>query len=479
LHRIHLTIRLRLILASSLLLLVIFTGMTVYLVRINTETLRTNLQNEAKAFAALATAPVADSYNLYSESGTDQIRAAMANYLGLSRSITNITVVDLNGHRLFAYHPATSPTVTAKQASHFTPLYVKQGGRLQYVVYPYFSTSGAHPFTMVYSVSNDQVDSAIRHEVESLVLFGILLLLLTSGLTNFLLDRIIVRPVREVSRQAKVISDGHLEQQISVHGQDEIALLGQAVNSMAESLKHSIAQLEEIDKVKSEFMAITSHNLRTPLTIINGYLESVEMFDTVDKLKEMIGRIGDSVKRLGSFSEDVLIISSIELGEKMPRKQVSANTFMQTIIDQTRTAAELQGLSLVATIETQAMVSVNEPYLRNAVWNLVDNALKFTPKGGKITITTTESDGMVHIQVADTGIGIAADELSKLFTKFHRATSVIRYDYQGTGIGLYATKIIIEQQGGNIEVKSEEGHGSTFTINLPVASAAETAHTSP
>lgn len=471
------SIRFRLLLAGSLLLLAIFSGMTVYLVRTNTHTLRVNLQTESKAFAALATAPVADAYNTYADSGTDRIRLAMQNYLQLSQSISNVTIVNLQGTRLFAYHPDQSPSVTAAQASSFTPVYVSQGGKLQYVVYPYFSASGAHPFSLVYSISNSEVDAAISHEVTSLVLFGVLLLILTSSLTYFLMNRIIIRPVREVSRQAKRISDGDLEQQISIHGHDEIADLGNAVNTMAESLKHVIAQLQEIDKVKNEFMAITSHNLRTPLTVINGYLESIDAFNTVDKMKEVISRISDSVKRLGSFSEDVLTISSLELGEKSLRTTINIGDFMQKLLDQARTTAEQQQLQLAVRIETKAEISANEPYLRSGVLNLLDNAFKFTPKGGTVTVTVTESNAAIHIRVSDTGIGIAADEIPKLFTKFHRATSVIQYDYQGTGIGLYATKLIVERQGGSVEVESQEGRGSTFTINLPIAQPSPEAHT--
>lgn len=465
----RLTIRPKLLLANGLVLLVIFSGMTVYLVRTNTHTLRANLQNEAKSFATLATTPVADTYNIYAQSGTDQIREAMGNYLALSKNITNISIVDVNGSELFAYDPASAPHITAAQASSFQPVYVMRGNELQYVVNPYLSTAGAHPFNVVYSVSNTQIDTALNHEVVSLVLFGALLLLLTGSLTYFLVNRIVIKPIREVSRQAGVISSGNLEQQIEVHGHDEVALLGSAVNTMAESLKGSIAKLQEIDKVKSEFMAITSHNLRTPLTIINAYLESLDSFDSVDKLKQALQRIGDSVKRLGSFAEDVLTISSIELGEHAARSAVNIGDFTQKIIDQTRTPAQLQKLKLVTDVQTNAEIYASEPYLRNAVWNLVDNALKFTPEGGTITIAVTEEAGAVHISVADTGIGIAANEMPKLFTKFHRATSVIKYDYEGTGIGLYASKIIVEQQGGTIKVQSSEGHGSTFTISLPVA----------
>ena len=109
------------------------------------------------------------------------------------------------------------------------------------------------------------------------------------------------------------------------------------------------------------------------------------------------------------------------------------------------------------------------PHLRSALWNLIDNAIKFTHQGGTSSLDVAEADGKVLISVKDTGIGISPEEIPKLFTKFHRGTSVETYDFEGTGIGLYASKIIIEEQGGTITVKSEKDKGSTFTVILPIA----------
>lgn len=445
--------------------------MTVFLSRTNTQTLRANLQAEAKSFATLATPQIADTYNTYSDSGTALIRIKMRDYLALNNNVSNAVIVGLDGTTLFAYDPVQKVKITDTQASSFDPIYSSNNGELQYVVYPYFEASGAHPFNIVYVISNDQITAAVRHETTSLVLFGLSSLLLTSALTYVLINRIIVKPVRELSRQAKIISDGNLEQQIAVHGNDEIAALGNAVNTMAESLKGSIAKLQEVDKVKSEFMAITSHNLRTPLTIINGYLESLDSFETAEQMKEAMQRIGESVKRLDGFAEDVLTISQYELGEHGNTAATFAiSEMVLQIADESRAAADLKGVHFASHISSAlSPITASKPHVRSAIWNIIDNAIKFTPKDGNVTLDVSEKDGSIHIAVTDTGIGISEAEIPKLFTKFHRATSVITYDYEGTGIGLYASKLIIEQFGGTIEVASSEGKGSTFTIHIPVA----------
>jgi signal transduction histidine kinase len=470
------SIRLKLLASSALLLLAIFSLLTLYLLQANTKSLRGNLEREAQSFAALATGPVGDTYNLYADSGTANIQQVMRTYLDLNKNITNITLYDTSGTKLYSYHDASAPKISIAQANGFKAVTATSGGQLQYEIYPYFSTSGAHPYTIAYSVSNDEINASVRHEVYSLLVAGIATLLLTTALTYILINRIIVSRIRQVSQQASIISSGQLEQQITVRGNDEVTALGDAVNNMAQSLKNNITQLQEIDKVKNEFMAITSHNLRTPLTIINGYLESMDSFKTVEQLQHGLERIGDSVKRLGNFAEDVLTISSIELNEPTQRETVALDAIVQKIADQAKPTADLSGVHFEADIRSDAFVQCNPPYVRSAIWNLIDNALKFTPKDGTVNLSVTSDGTSASIAVSDTGIGIARDEIPKLFTKFHRATSVTTYDYEGTGIGLYATKIIITQQGGTVSVTSELGKGSTFTITLPIAPATAISH---
>ncbi len=444
--------------------------MSAYLIGTSTATLRGRLKSEVQSFAALATPPIGDSYNVYGNSGTGKITDLVRSYLEKNNTVTNASIVDLQGNVLFQYKKDASLKVTEQQASSFEPTYILDGGNLSEVIVPYFGASGAHSYSIVYTVSNDAINAAITKEARSLLVFSLLSLLITSAVTFAAISYFILRPVRKVSEQAAKISAGDLEQQISVDGTNEIARLGQAVNAMADSLKADIVKLQELDKVKNEFMAITSHNLRTPLTIINGYLESIDMYNTVEELKKAISRIGESVTRLDGFAEDVLTISKYELGEGKTNKDlVDVRELVQKICDEAKATAEMHELTFVSSLETNAAVLIGKPYLRSAILNIVDNAIKFTKKGGTVRISATEQNGIARIAVSDTGIGIKASEVPQLFTKFHRGTSVTVYDYEGTGIGLYASKIIIEEAGGTITVETKEGQGSTFTINLPIA----------
>jgi len=464
------SIRTRFLLLSNIILIVIFGGMTTYLTASSTKNLRHELQANAKSFAVLATTPIGDSYSIYMNSGTQRIHDSMQSYLGLTDIVTNATVVDVEGKTLFSYNANQAVTVTADQAATFKTVYSYGAkGKLTQVIQPYFEASGIHQYSVVYTVSNASIDQAIHQQFMSFLLFGILSLVLTSAIIYILTNRSIIRPIQELSEQAEVISKGNLEGKIEVTGNDEIASLGKAVNAMADSLKAYIAQLREIDRVKSEFMAITSHNLRTPLTIIKGYLESSEELDSIDKLKNAMQHIASSVQRLNGFAEDVLTISRFEMGEQdASREELAIGDFVQKIVDDAKPSAEIKGIKVETTIKANDKVKVSRPYVKSAIWNLIDNAIKFTDKDGSVSITVDRQDDHALIRVSDTGIGIASAELPKLFTKFHRGTSTEVYDYEGTGIGLYTSKIIVENHGGTITVESQQGKGSSFTIGLPI-----------
>lgn len=466
------SIRAKFLLLVVLLLSAIFLILVGYLIKSSTTTLRGQLLDEVRAFSALATEPVGGTFAIYKDSGTKQIDNKINEFLGLSDTVTDISVVDVSGAYLYGNSENKSNLYTKDDAKSFKPVFkTNETGELYAVVYPYFESSGSRRYSVVYNVSNEEINRSIQNDITSIIVFAGITLLTTTILLYVLINRFIIRPVRVVSEQADLISAGNLEQQISVRGKDEIAHLGTAVNQMAESLKENIAQLQEVDRVKSEFMMITSHNLRTPLTIITGYLESIKSFrDDPQKLSDALSRIGVSAKRLAMFSEDVLTISRFELGEEsLDPSYVRLGDFITKIGTEFRSTSEQTEHKFSFEIaDNDVMLQISAPHIRSAVWNLLDNAAKFTPKGGSIKLTAGVVEGNVYIKVIDNGVGISEEEVPKLFTKFHRGTSTETYDFEGTGIGLYASKVIIERHGGKVSAESEVGKGSTFTISLPV-----------
>lgn len=467
----RISIRSKFLLLASLLLLAIFGSITISLIRNSTRSLRQDLLEESKAFATLATQPIGNTFAIYKDSGTSKIDQQVDSFLELNDSVTNIAVVDIDGNTAFNKDDSLELEVSSENASSFTPIFINNSrGALQTIVYPYFEASGAHRFSVVYEISDDAIEAAVRSEALSLLYFGVVSLAITLTLTFLLINRIIIAPIKTVSSQAELISSGNLEQQISVRGRDEIASLGDSVNRMAGTLKADITKLRDADKLKSEFLIIASHNLRTPLTVITGNTELLESTNLPPEAKKLLASLKARGQELRSLAEDMLTIAQIEGGEDIDKDAPVIN--LVDFINKKQPAFNTEAMSKsvklsVVVPQLNIPLRINERYLEQIIGNVVDNAIKFTPSNGKVSLRILPENNRVTIKVQDSGIGIAKNELEKLFTKFHRGTSVMEYNYEGTGLGLYLTKLLLERHGGGVSVESTVGQGSTFTLYLP------------
>ncbi len=465
-------IRAKFILLIALLLTPVFTGIALYLNTTGTNTLRSNLLNESKAFATLATEPIGNIFTLYKDSGTALVQSKIDDFAILSSNITNIAIVDVNANVLFSQNRDQAPRISPAQAASFEQILVKDKNEaLNTIVAPYFESFGAHRYSIVYSVSNESITRSIRQATWSVVLMSTLAIISSMILLYVFVNRWLIKRIKLINSQSHEISNGNLDQEILIKSHDELGALADSVNSMADSLKASISKLKELDSMKSEFMIITSHNLRTPLSIIDGYIENSAEVNNVDELRDILKNISAGSKRLGTFAEDILTISQIESGQNFSQSTPTLiKPFIEKLANEFKDMAVLNNLHFEATLEPiSGTVSMSPPHVRAAIWNVLDNAVKFTPKGGIIQLTLSAAGGKAIVRVRDTGVGISPEEIPKLFTKFHRGTSVLTYNYEGTGIGLYASKLIIERHGGTIGVESQVDHGSTFTITLPLA----------
>jgi signal transduction histidine kinase len=459
-----------------ILLTTIFAVIAAVMLRTNTAALRTDLFERSKAFSALATKPIGLTYLAYKDSGTILISQQMGNFTALDKNISNISIVNLNGTVAFSLKPGAM-TIDQTAASSFEPSHVKNSkGSIERIIYPFVDNDGQHAFAIVYEVSSAGIDAAVSNIVKTIVLYSSLGLLASAVLTYILINRLFLRPIKQVRDQAMVVAAGDYGAKLSLDRHDEIGDLAGSVSQMADSLKADIQKLKEVDQVKTEFMMIASHNLRTPISIINGYLEIVRGQDLPDSFRHSIDGISANSQRLSIFAEDILVISSIESGQNVFHKEpIQVDTMLERTISEFQTLAGEKHINFIADIQpTSVSLQASKTHLVGAIWNLLENALKFTDENGSINLKLFQRDPQhIAIQVSDTGIGIHEQELSKLFTKFHRATSTLNYDYEGTGIGLYITKLIVNAHDGDITVESILGQGSTFTIVLPVTAPAQ------
>ena len=467
----RLSLRIRFALVLLILMLVVFFAITATIVNRDSKTLKASLVNSTKSFAALATQPIGDSFSLYQNSGTVKIQQQVNSFTDLDPNINQVQIVSTLGKTVFIQNPSNPIKVSQKSLTSLNPSYMYNlNGDLTAVVQPYIESYGIHSYAIVYGVSYQSVNQAIQSIVLNIIIVSLIILLISLVLWYLLINKLFLSPVADISKRALKISTGDLSQKIESKRKDEIGDLALAVDTMANSLKDDIAKLQQLDKLKSEFMMITSHNLRTPVSIIKGYIDNMRNMDPPENILAMLEPISVNANRLGEYAEDALTVSSIENGKDiLGLTLVDIAPLLRTVSDEFSKLAEQKKLSFDSLIETSSKVNINVPGFRSALWNLLDNAYKFTKEGQSVSLMAVDNNGNLEVSVKDTGVGISSDELPKLFTKFHRATDTLKFDYEGVGIGLYVSKLVIEQQGGTIKAESKLGEGSVFTIFIPIS----------
>jgi two-component system phosphate regulon sensor histidine kinase PhoR len=231
---------------------------------------------------------------------------------------------------------------------------------------------------------------------------------------------------------------------------------------------NDITQLKELDRLKSEFVATVSHDLRSPLTTILGYVDLIERAGPVTEQQKMfIRRIQNSVGSITTLISDLLDLGKIESGIDTQKEPVQLNGIARNALEGIRSRAEAKQVRLdVSLDESIPPLNGNPVRLRQMIANLLDNAVKYTPEGGTITFSTRREQDQALVLVADSGIGIPSTELPYVFNKFYRATNV--QNTVGTGLGLSIVKSIAEIHGGRVWVDSGDGEGTNFTVVLPI-----------
>jgi signal transduction histidine kinase len=246
------------------------------------------------------------------------------------------------------------------------------------------------------------------------------------------------------------------------------------VEAERESLAELNRRLVEVDRIKDDFVATVSHELRTPLTSIRGYLELIEADAGLSEQGRGFLHVVDrNSERLQCLVADLLFVAQVDadeyvlkLGLLRPRELVDE------AVATARPFAEVQQVTLSAVVETVPDVTGDRARLAQLLDNLISNALKFTPPGGRVEVRLSSTDdGSTVLEVADTGMGIPKAEQDKTFERFYRATAATKNAIAGTGLGLAIVKLTAEAHGGTVSVESNEGEGATFRVVLPLRAA--------
>ena len=301
-----------------------------------------------------------------------------------------------------------------------------------------------------------------------------------------LMARSIARPVRLLGFAAQQFGEGDFSARAPDEGSDEISRLGASFNAMVERLEKRETRVAELDRLKSDFVSSVSHELRTPLTTIKA-LTRLLMRDGLNesKRREYLDTISVECDRQIDLVLNLLDLSRLEGGVfRITHERVDVAEVVSSCVKSETRAAEKRGheLGIEGSIEVPP-VCADPKALRRVLSNIIENAIKYTADGGRIRLSARAEGGEVLISVTDNGRGIPAEDMPVLFDKFHRgrpathsevmrnATTGAEFledaDVSGVGLGLYLGRNVMEQMGGRIDVDSQVGRGSTFTLHLP------------
>jgi len=248
---------------------------------------------------------------------------------------------------------------------------------------------------------------------------------------------------------------------------------------------HDVSEMKRLERIRRDFVANVSHELRTPLAAIGGYAETLLGGALDDPLhaRRFLAIIERHTVRLGRLVDDLLTLSDLELGRtELRRVAVQADGVVEATFEVLRNKAQQAGIALTRDVAPDApALDADEDRLEQALVNLVDNAIKYTPSGGHVTVSAgaavaprmadgtivAAADGLVEIAVADTGIGVPPEDLSRLTERFYRVDKARSRELGGTGLGLAIVKHIVQAHGGWMRIESELGKGTTVRLYLP------------
>jgi two-component system OmpR family sensor kinase len=325
---------------------------------------------------------------------------------------------------------------------------------------------GADTFVVQVAASLDDARAVLRG-ARWLFLLVSLAILGAVVATGAVLARRALRPIDRVVRQARRIGESSLAERLPHPGsQDEIGRLVETLNDMLERIERSF-------EVQRRFTADASHELRSPLSRLRAELEvTLRRPRDPGEYEEALRSCLEEVERLSWLTEELLGLARLDAGEgrELATDAVLLTSIVEQAVRRLAPEAERRDVTLVAAPCPALSVKAAPGAASLAVANVLDNAVKFSPAGGRVTVRVFAEGGEAVVSVADTGPGVSPDEIPRLFERFHRGSAARSGEAPGTGLGLAISRALVEGQGGRIAVESSPGNGATFSIRLPLAS---------
>ncbi len=325
-------------------------------------------------------------------------------------------------------------------------------------------TGGAKVGVLFGSISADAINSFLIEMIQMFLLSAFLVLLVSFIAIYFVTNRL-VRPLREMLDATQSFINGDFTIRIPVEGYTEIDRLGMAFNNMASSLG-------AMESTRRSFVANVSHELKTPMTTIGGFIDGILDGTIPDEKRDYyLGVVSEEVRRLSRLVRSMLDMARIEAGETtLHRREFDINEIVVTTVFTFEQAIEGKHLDVRGLDHGKVMVDADPDLIHQVVYNLIDNAVKFVNDGGYLEFSFVPEGDITYIGVKNSGAGIPKDEISHVFDRFYKTDKSRSLDKNGVGLGLHIVRSIVNLHSGEIIVNSIEGEYCQFVFSLPSAS---------
>ncbi len=363
-----------------------------------------------------------------------------------------------------SFDPAEIPNLPPPPATEFSHKVKLSGGNTLLIAALNFKSSGNPDYLVEFGSLLNPVETMLNHLFLQLALgLPIAVLIITAG--GYLLVRRALTPVEQITRAAERITQFNLSERLPISDTgDQLERLSRALNRM-------ITRLDDAFQNSKRFVADASHDLRTPLTILRGELESAaEDPQITAQLRDRIGSMLEEVVHLGKIVEQLFTLSRLDAGEAQSEwTRFDLGELAKTTAEQMSLLAEDKGISIACDVAQAARVKANQVRFKQVVVNLLDNAIKYTPDKGAVHLRVSAVNGHAILEVEDTGIGIAPENLPHIFERFYRVDPTRSTNADSAGLGLAIVKSICTAHGAEVKVQSQAGVGSIFSVRLPLS----------
>lgn len=301
---------------------------------------------------------------------------------------------------------------------------------------------------------------------------SIVLTLLGAFTISLLILWLLMRNLNSIIRVAKQLEDGDLSARVPVYSRNELGRLATTINGMSETILRNLEEIKEVDKLRRELIANLSHDIRTPISIIHGYIETLIIKEgslEAHKRKEYLQVILKSSERLRKLMDDLFELSKLEAGQIIPHKETFLmSDLLQDVMMKYKLPAQERNIHMETDIVSGApKVCADVALIERVLQNLIDNALKFTPEHGKVRVSLRKENASVEVSIANTGEGIAGEEIPHIFNRYYKVEKSDHEKNNGSGLGLAIVKNILQIHETDIHVASERFGLTTFKFALP------------